>query len=149
MADMLHPVAIEHLPPFVTAPGETDVLFIAMAVFVLLSVIGIGLLYFKLHALPEQLAHRGQKVQFELVAVLALLALFTHNHLFWIAGLLLAFVPLPDFTTPLRSIARSLDRIAARPEPADPAVPAPAPERETPASSGDQPAEKPTEHKGA
>ncbi|MBK1725185.1 hypothetical protein [Thiocystis violacea] len=137
MADPLHPAAIHHLPPFVTAPGETDVLFVAMAVFVLLAVIGIGLFYFKLHALPEQLAHRGQKIQFELVAVLALLALFTHNHAFWIAGLLLALIPLPDFTTPLSSMARSLARIAdgAEPTAAPPAPPpqAPAPEETTPA----------------
>ncbi|UHD18026.1 hypothetical protein [Thiocapsa bogorovii] len=118
MTEPLHPAAIHHLPPFVTAPGETDVLFIVTAFFVLFAVVGIGIFYFKLHALPEQMAHRGQKVQFELVAVLALLALFTHNHLFWIAGLLLAFVPLPDFTTPLRSISGSLERIANRAEPA-------------------------------
>jgi hypothetical protein len=58
------------------------------------------------------MAHRGQKVQFEIVAVLGLLSLFTHNHLFWIAGLLLAFVPLPDFSTPLTSMAQSLGKIA-------------------------------------
>jgi hypothetical protein len=120
MADPQHPAAIHHLPPFVTAPGETDVLFVAVAIFVVLAVIGIGVFYFKLHALPEQMAHRGQKVQFEIVAVLALLALFTHNHAFWIAGLLLALVPLPDFTTPLFSIAGSLERIAANSGPATP-----------------------------
>ena len=132
MAEPLHPAAIQHLPPFVTAPGETDVLFVAMAIFVLLAVIGIGLFYFKLHALPEQMAHRGQKVQFEIVAVLALLALFTHNHAFWIAGLLLALIPLPDFTTPLSSIARSLDRIAGGAESTAPGTTpqtAPAPAR--------------------
>jgi hypothetical protein len=146
MTEPLHPAAIHHLPPFVTAPGETDVLFIVMAFFVLFAVIGIGLFYFKLHALPEQMAHRGQKVQFELVAVLALLALFTHNHLFWIAGLLLAFVPLPDFTTPLTSIARSLDRLAAS---AEPAAPARLPVREEPLPAGDQPTEQPNERTGA
>ncbi|MCK7578560.1 MAG: hypothetical protein MZV65_24355 [Chromatiales bacterium] len=121
MADSLHPLhpdAIHHLPLFVTAPGETDVLFVVMAVFVLLASIGLGLFYFKLHALPEQLAHRGQKIQFQLVAVLGLLALFTHNHAFWIAGLLLALVPLPDFTTPLGTIARSLERLADAAQPA-------------------------------
>ena len=123
MTEPLHPAAIPHLPPFVTAPGETDVLFIAMAIFVLLGVIGIGIFYFKLHALPEQMAHGGEKIQFQIVAVLGLLALFTHNHAFWIAGLLLALIPLPDFTTPMSSIARSLERIAARAEPAAPATP--------------------------
>ena len=141
MAEPLHPVAIEHLPPFVTAPGETDALFVAMAIFVVLAVIGIGVFYFKLHALPEQMAHRGQKVQFEIVAVLALLALFTHNHAFWIAGLLLALIPLPDFTTPLYSIAGSLERIAAGAAPAA----APAPSREAPAAVSD----RPVGHQGA
>jgi hypothetical protein len=118
MAEQLHPAATHHLPFFVTAPGETDVLFVAMGIFVLLAVIGIGVFYFKLHALPEHMAHRGQKVRMEIVAVLALLALVTRNHLFWIAGLLLALIPLPDFTAPLTSIAHSLDRIAGGAEPA-------------------------------
>lgn len=129
MTEQLHPAATHHLPAFVTAPGETDVLFVAMAVFVLLAVVGIGVFYFKLHALPEQLAHRGQAVQFEIVAVLALLALFTHNHAFWIAGLLLALIPLPDFknlTTPLTSIAASLDRIAGNADSSTVTAPAPA-----------------------
>jgi hypothetical protein len=136
MAEQLHPAAAHHLPPFVTAPGETDVLLVVTAILVLLGVIGIGVFYFKLHALPEQLAHRGQKIQFEIVAVLALLALFTHNHAFWIAGLLIALVPLPDFTTPLTSIAHSLDRIAAS---AEPAAPAPPPARAVPLPANDLP----------
>jgi len=129
MADalhLLHPEAIPHLPIFITAPGETDVLFGVVSLFVLLAITGLGVFYFKLHALPEQLAHRGQKIQFQLVAVLGLLALFTHNHAFWIAGLLLALVPLPDFTTPLGTIARSLERLA------DAAQPATAPAASTP-----------------
>ena len=123
MTEQIHPVAIHHLPPFVTAPGETDVLFVMMSIFVLLALIGVGVFYFKLHALPEHLAHRGQKVLFEIIAVLTLLALFTHNHAFWIAALLLAFVPLPDFTSPLTSIANSLERLAGKEEPAAPAPP--------------------------
>jgi len=51
-------------------------------------------------------------LQFEIVAVLGLLALFTHVHLFWIAALLLAMIDLPDFSTPLRSIAGSVEKIA-------------------------------------
>jgi hypothetical protein len=98
-----------------------------MAVFVLFAVIGIGVFYFKLHALPEHLAHGGHKVQFQIVSVLALLALFTHNHVFWIAGLLLALIPIPDLTTPLSSMAHSLDRMARS---AEPAVPPPRPAQE-------------------
>ncbi len=110
----IHSVAPEHFPFFVTPPGQTDVLFWSMVLLIVLAVIGIGVFYFKLHSLPEQLAHSGQKIQFEIVAVLALLALFTHNHLFWVAGLLLALVPLPDFTTPLTSMAKSLGTMAGR-----------------------------------
>lgn len=118
MAQTPHQGAIHHLPPFVTAPGEGDGLFVFTAIFLLLAVVGIGVFYFKLHALPEQLAHRGQKAQFQLVSVLALIALFTHNHAFWIAGLLIAVVPLPDFKTPMTSIATSLGRIAEAAAPA-------------------------------
>jgi hypothetical protein len=131
MTEGLHPLAPHHAPFFITAPGQTDVLLVAVGIFLLAAVVGIGVLYFKLHALPEHMAHRGQKVQFEIVAVLALLALFTHNHLFWVAGLLLALVPFPDFVTPLTSMAQSLgkmsDRGSAGPPlvvPLDPAPPA-------------------------
>lgn len=112
MTEPTHPAVSGHLPPFVSLPGETDTLFVFVAFLVVFGVLGIGIFYFKLHALPEQLAHKGQKVQFEIVAVLGLVSLFTHNHAYWIAGLLLAIVPLPDFTSPLRSIANSLDRLA-------------------------------------
>lgn len=91
-----------------------------------LAIVGIGVFYFRLHALPEQMAHRGQKVQFEIVAVLGLLSLFTHNHLFWIAGLLLALVPMPDVSTPLRSMAQSLGRIAGDPPASRPSLARPA-----------------------
>ena len=58
------------------------------------------------------MAHKSQKLQFEFVAVLGLISLFTHMHIFWIAGLLLAMIDLPDFGTPLRSIADSVEKIA-------------------------------------
>jgi hypothetical protein len=115
MADTIHPAAIEHLPPFITAPGQTDYLFNGVVIFLLVLVLVIGNLYFQLHAVPERMAHRTSKVQMEIVAVLALISLFTHNHLFWIAGLLLAFVHIPDFSTPLYSIADSLAKLSGRP----------------------------------
>lgn len=114
MDDKLHPVAIEHLPFFITAPGQTDVLFNVMVVFMLAAILVVGNLYFQLHAFPERLAHRTNVVQMEIVAVLALISLFTHNHLFWIAGLLLALVRFPDFSTPMGSIAGSLEKLAGR-----------------------------------
>jgi hypothetical protein len=58
------------------------------------------------------MAHKSEKLQFEIVAILGLLALFTHIHLFWVAGLLLAMIDIPDFSTPLRSIAGSTEKIA-------------------------------------
>jgi hypothetical protein len=112
LTDQLHPMTPHHLPFYVTRPGETDVLMIVMGIFLILTVLGVGILYLHLHSLPERMAHKGQKLQFEIVAVLGLISLFTHMHIFWIAGLLLALVDLPDFTTPLTSIAGSVERIA-------------------------------------
>lgn len=116
MADTVHPIAIAHLPVFITAPGETDWLFNVVVVVLLIMVLIIGNLYFQLHALPEQMAHRSRKVQMELVGVLALISLFTHNHIFWIAGLLLAMIDFPDFSSPLASIAESLEKLSGRGE---------------------------------
>jgi hypothetical protein len=112
VSDQLHPLAAHHLPPFITAPGETDVWMVVMGIFLIVAVLAVGNFYLRLHTLPERMAHKSQKLQFEVVAVLGLLALFTHIHLFWIAGLLLALIDLPDFGTPLRSIARSVEKIA-------------------------------------
>ena len=101
-----------HVPFYVVKPGETDVLMIVMGIFLILAVLGVGNLYLRLHSLPERMAHKSQKLQFEIVAVLGLLALFTHIHLFWIGALLLALIDLPDFGTPLRGIAGSVERLA-------------------------------------
>ena len=101
-----------HLPFFITSPGETDWFLIGMMIFLFLTVVGIGVFYFKLHALPEHMAHKGQRIQLEIVSVLGLLSLFTHNHAFWVIGLLLALIPIPDFSSPIGSIAKSLRRLA-------------------------------------
>jgi hypothetical protein len=112
MTASLHPASSHHLPAFITAPGETDVLLVLMAVFLVVAVLAVGILFLRLHTLPERIAHKSQKLQFEIVAVLGLLALFTHVHLFWVAGLLLAIIDFPDFGSPLRRIAGSLETIA-------------------------------------
>jgi hypothetical protein len=83
-----------------------------MGIILLLSVMGFGILFLRLHTLPERIAHRTHKLQFEIVAVLGLIALFTHMHIFWIAGLLLAMIDLPDFGTSLNRIAGSAEKIA-------------------------------------
>jgi hypothetical protein len=112
MADTMHPAATHHLPSFITAPGETDVLMVVMAAILLLSVLGFGILFLRLHTLPERMAHKGHKIQFEIVAVLGLIALFTHMHIFWVAGLLLALIDIPDFGNALRRIAGSAEKMA-------------------------------------
>jgi len=115
MSASLHPAAPHNLPGFITSPGETDVLMTVMAVFLVLAVLGVGLLFLRLHTLPERIAHKTHKLQFEIVAVLGLLALFTHQHIFWVAGLLLALIDIPDFGNPLRRMAGSLEKIAGIP----------------------------------
>ena len=112
MTESAHPGATEHLPSFITAPGQTDVLMVVMAVILLLAVLMFGVLFFHLHSLPERMAHKTQKVQLEIVAVLGLISLFTHMHIFWIAGLLLALIDIPDFGNPLGRIAGSVERMA-------------------------------------
>ena len=112
MTTAIHPEATHHLPFFITPPGETDILMNVMIVVLALAVFLIGILYLRLHALPEHMAHRTQKIQYEIVAVLALISLFTHNHIYWIIGLLLALVQLPDFSTPLSRMADSLATMA-------------------------------------
>ena len=117
MTKAIHPEATHHLPFFITPPGETDILMNVMIVFLALIVFLIGILYLRLHALPEHMAHKTQKIQYEVVAVLALISLFTHNHLYWILGLLLALVQIPDFSTPLTRMADSLAKIAGMKRP--------------------------------
>jgi hypothetical protein len=112
MTEMLHPAATHNLPSFITPPGETDVLTVVMAVILALAVLMFGIIYFRLHALPEHIAHKSKRVQFEIVAVLGLISLFTHMHIFWIAGLLLAIIELPDFSGLLSRIAGSVEKMA-------------------------------------
>ena len=112
MADAINPAATEHLPSFITAPGQTDVLMVIMTIVMILAVLMFGILFFRLHTLPERMAHKSQKLQFEIVAVLGLIALFTHMHIFWVIGLILALIDFPDFGTPLRRIALSTETLA-------------------------------------
>ena len=127
MTEPLHPAAPHHLPSFIVGPADTDYLMIGIGIFLILAVLGVGNLYLHLHSLPERMAHKSKKLQFEIVAVLCLLSLFTHNHLYWVIGLFLALIDLPDFLTPLRRIAGSVDNLAGVP---------PAPEESDIASAG-------------
>jgi len=109
-----HPSAVHHQPLFITAPGETDVLLVVIALVVVAAILGFGVFFFWLHNLPERLVHNSTKAQFDIVASLALISLLTHMHLFWVLALLIALVkiPMPDFTGLLGRIAGSLEQIA-------------------------------------
>lgn len=113
----MHPQGPHHLPFYLAPASGTDVLMVVMGIFLVAALIWVGTLYLRLHSLPERMAHKSEKLQFEIVAILGLLALFTHIHLFWVAGLLLAMIDIPDFGTPLRSIAGSVEKIADNTEP--------------------------------
>ncbi len=112
MAADLNPAAPHILPSFITAPGDTDVLMVVTAVFLLVAVVAFGILFLRLHSLPERIAHKSHKLQFEIVAVLGLIALFTHVHAFWIAALLLALIEIPDVGGWMGRIATAVERIA-------------------------------------
>lgn len=115
MAETLaHELAPHHLPAFLAGPDGSDVLFNIVVIAGIGLVLGIGTLYFTLHSLPEKMAHRSNSTQFQLIAILALLALFTHNNIFWVIALLLSAIELPNFSAPLRSIADSLEELKNR-----------------------------------
>ena len=113
MEPKLHPLASHDLPSFITAPGQTDTLLGVTAVFLVLIVVSLGVLYLNIHSLPERMSHRTSQAQAGLVAVLCILALFTHNQIFWVMALLLAFIRIPDFETPIQSMSDSLRRMTA------------------------------------
>ncbi len=135
----IHPMATGHIPSYVTQADGSDFLFTFMVVFTVGMVVLIGVAYFTLHSIPEKMAHETNHPQFQLVGILALLALFTHNGIFWIAAILVAGFQFPDFAAPLRAIADAIRSLApghdkeevsippepdSDPEPSDPSVPA-------------------------
>lgn len=111
MSGQVHPLAPHELPGFIGAADGSDPLFTAVVFIVIAMVLGIGVFYLKLHAIPEQLAHKHGNTQSQLIMVLALLALFTHNNIFWVAALVLALLKFPDLVTPLNDISSSLSKM--------------------------------------
>jgi flagellar basal body-associated protein FliL len=105
-------MSAEQIPGYL-AGANSDPLMVVMAVILIVLVLLAGVFYFKLHAIPEHLAHGKNHTQIQLITILTILALFTHNNIFWVAALVLAVVELPDFLAPLKSIAKSLETIAA------------------------------------
>jgi hypothetical protein len=108
----LHPMATGHIPSYVVAADGSDFLFTFMVFFTVILVLLIGVAYFTLHAIPEKMAHSSNHPQFQLVGILALLALITHNGLFWVAAILVAGFQIPDFGVHLRAITEAIGRLA-------------------------------------
>ncbi len=81
-------------------------------VFVIGAIVLTGVIFLTIHSLPERMAHKSKKIQMDLIAVLCLLALLLHLHVLWLAALILAFIDIPDFLTPVNRIASSVEDIA-------------------------------------
>lgn len=107
----LHRMAPPHLPSFIPGADGSDGMFGTMSMLIVAGAFVAGTIYFKIHSLPEHLAAGLGRAHYQLVGILALLALFTHENIFWVAALILAVVQIPDVLTPVRSIADSLDSI--------------------------------------
>ena len=90
------------LPFFVTAPGQTDTLFIAVSIFMVLVLVGFGALYFTVQAWPDRMASGMGKTQIQIVGLLGLLSLITFNNAFWVAALLLAAIPISQIVLPVK-----------------------------------------------
>ena len=101
-------IPLEHLPFFIIRSDETDLVFIFVTIMLVLIVLGFGALYFTIQAWPDRLAKGASKVQLQIVGILGLISLLTLNNAFWIAGLLVAAIRIPDMVTPLREIAKAL-----------------------------------------
>src|SRR3984893_3409350 len=109
-----NPIATTHMPFFITAPGDTDILFNATLVIVVACIILTGVVFLTIHSLPERMAHKSKKILLDLIVLLCLLALLTHEHCFRFAAIVLCFIDIPDFLTPVNSIASSVAAMAGQ-----------------------------------
>ena len=108
MTVSLNPAAPHHLPGFITAPGETDVFMVVMAVFLVIAVLAVGLLFLRLHTLPERHGAQGPQAAVRDRRRAGPAGPVHAQHIFWVAGLLLALIDIPDFgnaAAPDRGIA--------------------------------------------
>ena len=109
-----NPIATEHMPFFITAPGDSDVLFNISVVFTVAMFVLTGVIWLTIQSLPDRIANKSQKVQLDVVALLCLLSLLTRENIFWVAALILAFLDIPDFLTPVKRIAASMKTMAGQ-----------------------------------
>ena len=83
VTEMVNP---DHLQFFITAPGETDGLFIAVTIFMVLVILAFGAFYFTVQSIPDRMVEGAGKAQMQVVGLLGLLSLFTMNNIFWDGG---------------------------------------------------------------
>ena len=105
-------VVKEHLPFYITGPGESDILFGAVAIALVLVIIGFGAFYFTIQAIPDRMVKGSSKAQMQIVGLLGLISLFTMNNIYWVAALLIAAVRIPDFVSLFKSQARSQKKMS-------------------------------------
>ncbi len=109
----IHTAAPDHLPFYLPGADGSDPILTVVIVVLTIVLVTVGVMYFKIHSLPEHIAEKQNSIQLQLISVLVLLALFTHNNAFWFLALLIAVVKVPDFLTPIERIANSLGVLAA------------------------------------
>jgi hypothetical protein len=109
-----NPIATEHMPFFITAPGDSDVLFNISVVFTVAMFVLTGVIWLTIQSLPDRIANKSQKVQLDVVALLCLLSILFRENIFWVAALILAFLDIPDLLTPVKRIAASVATVARR-----------------------------------
>lgn len=114
MTDAISAAGLEHLPSFIAGPGETDVILVGAMILLPIIFLAAGAFILRLHSVPDRMAHQANHNQLQLIGLLTLLALLTHNNWLWLFALIIAALNPPDLLTPLRSMARSLARISRR-----------------------------------
>ena len=115
MSTLSHPAAPQHLPFYLPGSDGSDPVMVGTGILLVVAVLAFGLLFLRIHMLPDHIAHRGQKMQLEVAGVLGLISMVTGIHAFWVAALLLALLDIPDFAGPMRRIAGSAERVAGLP----------------------------------
>ena len=120
MSEPLHPAAPHHLPGFITAPGETDVLMIVVGIFLVLAVLGGRQpLFASAYLAGANGAQVAEAAIRDRGGAWLAGAVYAQPPVLG-AGLLLAMIDLPDFGTPLRRIAGSVEKMAGVPPEPDP-----------------------------
>lgn len=107
-------VVHDPLPFFITAPGQTDGLFIAVGFFLVLVLLGFGALYFTVQAWPDRMVSGMGKAQIQIVGLLGFISLITFNNAFWVAALLLAAIPISQIVLPVKITSRRRQRTGQR-----------------------------------